>query len=302
MWVFLFIKIFIHMIEDILMQRYGEFILGLDIYESKSSLRLSKIIINKEVRSEGVGTKIMNDLVSYAETNRQIIVLTPSSDYGGNKNRLIQFYKRFGFKKNAGQYKNFEFQDDMIRYPRGLNENKLMIKKLLRENLLTDKKIICGKCEWSWLESESDKHDLYVCHKCGFDNFPKKTLNEEIMVNNKTNAVKLADFINFTKEFLDIDDGIRVSLAFERTPDLTTTAYYDYSKDGFIKVYAKDRAVVDICRSIAHELVHHKQFKEGRLLDAATDGADGSPIENEANSVAGVIMRKWGKLNPDIYK
>lgn len=130
----------------------------------------------------------------------------------------------------------------------------------------------------------------------------KMLLRESLIVDYKKDVRKIADFVNFAKDYLKIDDGIRVSLAFTRTPDLTTTAYYNFSKDGFIKVYAKDRAIIDICRSIAHELVHHLQFKEGRLNDATTDGADGSPIENEANSVAGIIIRKWGKLNPDLYK
>ena len=69
----------------------------------------------------------------------------------------------------------------------------------------------------------------------------------------------------------------------------------------FIKVYVKDRAIIDVCRSIAHELVHHKQNLEGRLLDAGKDGEDGSNIENEANAVAGIIIRKWGKINPELY-
>jgi hypothetical protein len=43
------------------------------------------------------------------------------------------------------------------------------------------------------------------------------------------------------------------------------------------------------------------QFLEGRLLDAVKDGEDGSDIENEANAVAGIIIRKWGKLHPEIY-
>lgn len=174
------------------------------------------------------------------------------------------------------------------------------IKKILREAL--DKKITCTNCGWHWKESESTKKDLYICHECGNDNEPKKkSLNENVMENNKRDARKVADFVNFSKKFLEIDDDIKVSLAFTRTPDLTTTAYYDYSKDGFIKVYVKNRAIIDICRSIAHELVHHKQFLDGRLLDAVSDGADGSPIENEANAVAGEIIRKWGKLNPEIY-
>jgi hypothetical protein len=32
------------------------------------------------------------------------------------------------------------------------------------------------------------------------------------------------------------------------------------------------------------------------------DGGDGSEIEKAANAVAGVIIRKWGKLHPELYK
>jgi hypothetical protein len=245
------------MIEDILIGKYNECLEGLDIYENKTSIRLTKIIVKKDCRNSGVGTAVMNDLIRYADSNKQIVTLTPASDFGGNKNRLIQFYKSFGFKLNKGHYKSFEFSDLMIRYPK-LNENmKQTIKHLLRESLLTQ-----------------EKQDIRG----------------------------VADFVNFAKEFLGIDDDIKVALAFERTPDLKTTAYYDYSGDGFIKVYVKDRAIIDICRSIAHELVHHKQYLEGRLLDAIKDGEDGSPIENEANAVAGVIIRKWGKMHPELYQ
>jgi hypothetical protein len=102
------------------------------------------------------------------------------------------------------------------------------------------------------------------------------------------------------KKHLGIDDDIKVALAYERSDDLTTTAYYNLN--GFIKIYVKDRAIIDVLRSIAHELVHHKQNLEGRLIDAAKDGSDGSPIENEANAVAGVIIRKYGKIHPELYE
>jgi Zn-dependent peptidase ImmA (M78 family) len=69
-----------------------------------------------------------------------------------------------------------------------------------------------------------------------------------------------------------------------------------------LKVYSKDRAIIDVCRSIAHELVHHKQNLEGRITNSESDGADGSPIENEANAVAGVIIRKWGRIHPEVYQ
>jgi len=119
------------------------------------------------------------------------------------------------------------------------------------------------------------------------------------MTKEESDIRTVADFINFAKEFLGINDGIQIKLAFERTPDLKTTAYYNST--GFLVVYVKDRAIIDVCRSIAHELVHHKQNLDGKLKDAVRDGEDGSPIENEANAVAGVIIRKYGRVHPEIY-
>ena len=126
----------------------------------------------------------------------------------------------------------------------------------------------------------------------------KQLLREAILSKDKKDISVVADFINFTKQYLGIDDDIKIELAFERTPDLKTTAYYNML--GHIKVYAKDRATIDVCRSIAHELVHHKQNLDGRIQQD-NDGEDGSAIENEANAVAGVIIRKFGKLHPEVY-
>jgi hypothetical protein len=120
------------------------------------------------------------------------------------------------------------------------------------------------------------------------------------MTKDEADVKSVSDFVNFAKEYLGINDGIKVKLAFERTPDIKTTAYYNVDGSELV-VYSKDRAIVDICRSIAHELVHHKQKLEGKMTDLVEDGKDGSPIENEANAVAGVIIRKYGKLNPKIY-
>ena len=290
------------MIQDILRNKYGDKLKDLDIYENNTSLKLTRIIVKPELRNSGVGTNVLKDLIKYADNTSKIITLTPSNDFGGNVNRLIQFYKIFGFKMNKGHNKNFEYMDSMIRYPKlpGMKENiKPMIKALLREAL--DKTITCKKCGWHWKESESDKKDLYICHECGNDNSPKKkSINEAILNKTDKDLKKIADFVNFAKDFLDINDDIKVELAFERTPDLTTTAYYNYV-DKKLKVYVKDRAIIDVCRSIAHELVHHKQNLEDRLLNGEKDGADGSDIENEANAVAGVIIRKWGKKHPELY-
>ena len=135
MWVFL---IFINMIENDLIEKYGDALIGLDIYEDAKSLKLARIIINPEFRNSGVGTNIMTDLINYADKNKQIITLTPSSDFGGDKNRLIQFYKKFGFKPNKGYHASDVYTDTMIRWPKmnQMSETKELVKQLLRHKII----------------------------------------------------------------------------------------------------------------------------------------------------------------------
>jgi hypothetical protein len=59
-----------------------------------------------------------------------------------------------------------------------------------------------------------------------------------------------------------------------------------------------NRNMADILRTLAHELVHHMQNTNGEELN----GEDGSNIENEANAMAGVIMREFGRENPEIFE
>jgi hypothetical protein len=61
-----------------------------------------------------------------------------------------------------------------------------------------------------------------------------------------------------------------------------------------------DRHPVDILRTLAHELVHSKQHEQGRM--EPDSGDTGSPIENEANAVAGVLMRYFNKKYPNAVK
>ena len=174
---------------------------------------------------------------------------------------------------------------------------KNIIKSLLREAL--DKTITCSKCGHKWkLKDGGD--DPYVCHECHPENIPKESINESLLTRDKKDIKSVADFVNFAKDYLDINDDIKIELAFKKTPDIITTAYY-HGEDKRVKVYVKDRLFCDFEKSIAHELVHHKQNLDGRLTNTIKDGADGSEIENEANSVAGEIIRKWGRLHPEIY-
>ena len=53
----------------------------------------------------------------------------------------------------------------------------------------------------------------------------------------------------------------------------------------------------DILRTVAHELTHYKQDSQHQLNDKS--GVTGSPEENEANQMAGIIMRHFNKQYPE---
>jgi len=75
---------------------------------------------------------------------------------------------------------------------------------------------------------------------------------------------KLQEFVKFVKKELDLQKVPTISIQNGRK-ELKTTASYDYRKENkTIKINGKNRALVDIMRSLAHELVHHKQWEQGK--------------------------------------
>ena len=111
---------------------------------------------------------------------------------------------------------------------------------------------------------------------------------------------KLTAFVKFVKDQLELKTVPTISIKGNRD-GLKTTANYDYTKENkIIKVYGKNRALVDIMRSVAHEMVHHKQFEDGRLEQRPPD--IGGEIEDEANAKAGHYIKLFSKENPTIYE
>lgn len=90
----------------------------IDASVGKNDLNLSRIIVPKDMRSQGIGTQVMNDLSEYADNIGKRITLTPSSDFGGNIKRLKEFYKDLGFVENKGKNKDFSTMEAMYREPK----------------------------------------------------------------------------------------------------------------------------------------------------------------------------------------
>jgi 8-oxo-dGTP pyrophosphatase MutT (NUDIX family)/GNAT superfamily N-acetyltransferase len=95
-----------------------------DFYISEgfsNSWNLSHLVVPKAERKKGVGSRFMERLCEMADKAGVMISLTPAMKDDGfgttSRTRLIQFYKRFGFRENKGRNKDFRFRDSMLRRP-----------------------------------------------------------------------------------------------------------------------------------------------------------------------------------------
>lgn len=69
---------------------------------------------------------------------------------------------------------------------------------------------------------------------------------------------------------------------------------------GKIWVYAKNRNLVDIIRTVFHELVHVRQHELNLIKSGSS--YPGSPIEMVADAMAGKLIKIYGKHNKQIFQ
>ena len=115
-----------------------------------------------------------------------------------------------------------------------------------------------------------------------------------------------SDLLEMLKKFLPI---VQDQLQLKSFPKIKPVLRLDHGQHPSFGMYVNetntielaisDRHPVDILRTLAHELVHCKQREDNRLKPDS--GETGSDEENEANAVAGVIMRNFDDANPEVF-
>jgi hypothetical protein len=111
----------------------------------------------------------------------------------------------------------------------------------------------------------------------------------------------LLDFIRFAAKHLELKTLPKFDFVFDSKQSVERKSFGGYAPGAeHITITVKNRHINDICRTLAHELVHFKQDLNDELADDAA-GSTGSPQENDANAQAAVIMRNWGKLHPNYF-
>lgn len=98
--------------------------------ENKKQVSVDRIIIPKGEQGKGVGTEIMNEIVSYADSVGKQMVVTPGkiTDAGTTSDaRLVEFYKKFGFVENKGKNKDLSITDSMYRLPSNIAKTQPIV-------------------------------------------------------------------------------------------------------------------------------------------------------------------------------
>lgn len=89
------------------------------VYLSGDDIKLDSLIVAKEDQKEGIGSKVMTELIKFADHKGKRIILdvgVKDKHHGTtSRSRLVKFYKKFGFKENKGSKKDFSISAGMIR-------------------------------------------------------------------------------------------------------------------------------------------------------------------------------------------
>jgi len=108
-------------------------------------------------------------------------------------------------------------------------------------------------------------------------------------------------FVQWTKKRLNLNADPKIELSYD-TREAQDNHHTGSHTDGDDKVwvYVKNRNLVDILRTVFHELVHVRQGE----LDMIKPGSSypGSPIEAMADMLAGKYIKIYGEQNHHIFQ
>ena len=119
---------------------------------------------------------------------------------------------------------------------------------------------------------------------------PAKPSDEEI----------LQDFIDFCSKELALESMPIVKLRRDPQWSVVNRTFGRYIDDhNLLEVAWGQRHIMDVLRTVAHELTHRHQHERESVPGNA--GETGSPYENEANARAGVLMRDYAQQHPEYF-
>jgi len=171
----------------------------------------------------------------------------------------------------------------------------------------------------SLAKHDYDAIDMLMRKVAQKHNLSDKALNDLFVKKfKKTPGDWIKDKLDEDDSELDLDDEVRrfaewagERLHIQHLPEIELSQDTRDAQDnhhtgahvegsGSIWVYAKNRNLVDILRTVFHELVHVRQGEIGMIKPG--DSYPGSPIEVMADALAGKYIKVYGEKNHHIFQ
>lgn len=128
----------------------------------------------------------------------------------------------------------------------------------------------------------------------------KEFLTEDIdrLEHHKKNFIEMFKrFLPIAMHYIDLKSLPKMKFEAHIHDDVQPTFGKYENNEKTLYVALMNRNPNDILRTIAHELTHYKQDTEHELVPDS--GRTGSPHENEAHAIAGIVMRHFNKKYPE---
>ena len=106
----------------------------------------------------------------------------------------------------------------------------------------------------------------------------------------------LKEFVTYLQTELPLKDDVFITFKGGRDIKMTTGVRMPKHQ---IFVLADKRLLIDILRTVAHEWVHEFQHQKMGLKDNQKVPNIGGPVENMANVLSGIFLKKFNKIFPD---
>ena len=122
-------------------------------------------------------------------------------------------------------------------------------------------------------------------------------------VDGKNDIQKIKNFINWTAKKLHCERPLPKIVLSRNTKEAQAghhTGRHTEGPNKEIWVYIGNRNLIDIFRTIFHELVHERQSQLNMIRPGSS--YPGSPIEAMADMLAGKYIKIYGEEHPDIFQ
>jgi hypothetical protein len=146
---------------------------------------------NKKISLASAKAVVRRGLGAYSSSHRPTISGgKPNSRVAWGLARLNAFiYKIVNGKSESGKYKQDDDLIEELGYEVENYKNGGEMKKDIR----------CINCGWEWDKKDSEAFDMYVCHKCGFDN---TTFYTSDIINKMVNGGKVGGGSSSSPDYL----------------------------------------------------------------------------------------------------